>query len=334
MLKDERLERERKSLRTIRGRWRLRGWHFNPLERLDGESEIIESLYSLADSPVCWPGLERLLPDKGSLRALVDDLEDLYRRAMLPWEQYRTVFEHEKTQRDLLRWPYGTFPARLRLEVMHRFFELKTTTRFSVSAVPSIHSLRRVNWPSGKITDRHATSLAAMVCIVQAIESLENIRSSWINASSIYRKGRPFGWMWDYDAANLELILSHVLDDPTERGYFVSQAADAWSELRQAETWLAQADTLELQEESVDQAIKATEAKTLAKVSGARKAQATAAARKPRKGLTPELVAHHWQLNPDKLDKARVQELAETFGVSERTVWNHHKKARENNLLK
>lgn len=333
-MKDERLERERKSLRTIRGRWRLRGWHFNPLERLDGENEVIDSLYVLADSPVCWPSLERLLPDREPLRTLVDDLEDLYRRAMLPWEQYRTVFEHKDTQRDFLRWPYGTFPARLRKDVMNRFWELKTTTRFSVSEVPSIYSLRRVNWPSGHVTDRHVVSLAAMVCIVQAIESLEKIRSSWIAASTIYRKGLPFGWMWDHDIERLEQILFHILDDPSERAFFVYQVADAWDERRQAEAWLAHADTLEIQEESVERAIKATEAQTLAKVAGARKAQAKEAAKKPRSGLTPELVADYWKSNPGKQDTARVLDLAEIHGVTERTVWNHYKKAREKNLLK
>jgi len=329
VVKDERLEHERQSLRTIRGRWRLRGWHFNPLERLDGESEIIDSLYLLADSPVCWPSLERLLPDRESLRTLIDDLEDLYGRAMLPWEQSRTVFEHKDTQRDFLRWPYGTFPARLRKDAMSRFWELKTTTRFSVSEVPSIHSLRRVNCPSGEVTDRRVVSLAAMVCIVQAIESLEAIQSSWIAASSIYRKGRPFGWMLDHDTERLETILRLVLDDPTERGFFVSQVADAWDERRQAEAWLAHANTLELQEESVEQAIKATEAKTLAK----RKAQATEAARKPRKGLTAELVASHLKANPGKLQKALVLELAEQHGVNERTVERHLKAARDGNLL-
>lgn len=336
MLKDERLERERKSLRTIRGRWRLRGWHFNPLERLDGENEVIDSLYVLADSPVCWPSLERLLPDREPLRTLVVDLEDLYGRAMLPWEQYRTVFEHKDIQREFLRWPYGTFPARLRKDVMSRFWELKTTTRFSVSEVPSVHSLRRVNWPSGEITDRHAVSLAAMVCIVQAIESLEIIVSSWAAASSRYRKGLPFEWMATHPIHIdwLEVILGQVLDDPSERAFFVSQVADAWDERRQAEAWLAHANTLELQEESLEQAIEATKAQTLARVAGARKAQATEAARKPRSGLTPELVAVYWKSNPDKQDTARALDLAELHGVTERTVWNHYKKAREKNLLK
>ena len=169
-----------------------------------------------------------------------------------------------------------------------------------------------------------------MVCIVQAIESLERIVSGWIAASSRFRKGLPFEWMAIRDVDGLELILGHVLDDPSERAFFVSQVAEGWDERRQAESWLAHADTLELQEASVERAIKVTEAK----ISEARKAQAAEAARKPRKGVTPELVANYWKSNPDKQDTVRAQELAESHGVSERTVWNQYKKAREKNLLK
>lgn len=333
MLKDDRLEHERKSLRTIRGRWRLRGWHFNPLERLDGESEIIDSLYLIADSPVCWPSLERLLPDRGSMQALVDDLEELYRRAMLPWEQHRTVFEHEDTRRDFLRWPYGTFPAGLRKDVMSRFWELKTTTRFSVSEVPSIQSLRRVNWPSGEITDRHVVSLAAMVCIVQAIESLEAIQSSWITTSSIYRKGRPFVWMLGHDTERLEEILHLVLDDSTERTFFVSQVNDAWEERRQAEAWLAQLDTLDLHEESVERAIKATEAQTLARVSETRKTQALKAASKPRAAITVADVVAYFKTHPDKPRKEKILDLASRHRVGESTVERRIKEAKTKNLL-
>lgn len=332
-MSDERIEREREALRTIRGRWRLRGWHFSPLERVDGENEVIDSLYAVADSPVCWPSLERLLPDSDAPRLLIDDLEELYWRAESPWEKYRTVFDHEDSQRDLLRWPYGTFPATLRREVMYRFWELKTTTRFSVSDNPSVRALRDVNRPSEQVSDRHVVSLAAMVCIVRAIENLEAIRSSWNVASSRYRKGCPFDWMATQDIERLEPILGRVLDDPSERAFLVSKVAEGWRECRQAESWLVHADTLEFHEESVERAMKATEAETLDRVSETRKAQATQAARKPRAAISVDDVVAYFNAHLGKERKEKILYLVEHHGVSEATVERRIKEAKKKNLL-
>lgn len=93
---------EIQALKTIRGRWQTRGWKFTPLERLDGENEIIESLYLLRDSPICWPSFDFRALDSNTER-LLDDLEDIYGRAAQAWEEFKTVVGCERSQSEFSR---------------------------------------------------------------------------------------------------------------------------------------------------------------------------------------------------------------------------------------
>lgn len=356
-MEDDKAKREIESLRTIRNRWRLRGWRFNPLgrlcvglgdgeadaiDRMDGESEVIDSLYALKNSPLCWPSIANFLWEgcswSGSKpETLIDELEDQYLMVWRTWEQFRTVFDCEATQRERYRWrPYGTYPAKLRHEVLRRYWELKTTSRYSVaSAIPNLSELRRVNYPSGQIEDRHLLSLAVMVCVVRAIESLEGILHVWRSDSLPYLKGRPFDWMALHEADGLEFVLIDLLmkDTPGNRAFFVSEIADAAGYQRQADTWFAHADTLFVQDQKLEQAVQATKTQTLAEVANARRSQARDAAKMPRKKLTPELVASHWKSNRGKARGALIIELMEKYEAAERTVERHLKEAREKNLL-
>jgi hypothetical protein len=356
-MRDGTAKREIEALRSIRHRWSLRGWHFNPLGRLciglgdgiedavgdiDSESAVIESLYALKESPLSWPSIEKYLWDAcfwSGVRpvTLIEELETLFRDALVVWDQFKTVFDSEKTQRMHYRWrPYGTYPASLRKEVRDRYSELVTTSRFSVGhAVPSVRDLRMVNYPTGQIEDRHLVSLAVMVCVVRAIESLEDVLTDWRSDSRPYRSGRPFEWMAVNEQDQLEFVLVELLlkDDQGNRSFFVSKMADAAAYQRQAEAWLAHADTLFTQHQEIERVIDATKSKTVGEFTRARTFQAQNAAKKPRKGLTPALVADHWRSHPGKPPKALIQELVDQFQVSERTVTRHLKIAREGNLL-
>ena len=135
-MKFDKLRQELEALRTIRDRWQLRGWKFTPLERVDGVNETLESLEALRNSPICW---SRVIASNSNLKVaqLLDDLEEFYRYAFEPWVEHKTVFESEASQREFLRWPTGMFPAAIQRDARYRFWELVTTSRFSVNALPS-----------------------------------------------------------------------------------------------------------------------------------------------------------------------------------------------------
>ena len=89
-MKLEAVAQEIQALKTIKTRWQLRGWHFTPLERLDGENEVIESIYLLRDSPLCWPSFDRQALDSNTAR-LLDDLEELYYLGAWAAEQFKVM---------------------------------------------------------------------------------------------------------------------------------------------------------------------------------------------------------------------------------------------------
>ncbi|MBK7656951.1 MAG: hypothetical protein IPJ18_19925 [Betaproteobacteria bacterium] len=156
------LERERKFLRSVGVRWELRGWYFTPLDGLDGENAVIDSLWMLGDSPLVWLEFERY--EDANVTSILEDLETVYRRALQYWEKFKTVFDAKNTMRDRLRWPYGTYPRRIQQEARFRYRELKTTSRFSVDEAPDIFELQRLSVIADPLTTLgHVASLVAMV---------------------------------------------------------------------------------------------------------------------------------------------------------------------------
>lgn len=322
-MKIDTVKNECQSLRTIRERWRAR---FNPFERLDGVNETIECLRALRDSPVCWSIIAPKLTG-GSVEKLIDDLEDLYALALQPWEEFKSVFEHQKTRREFLRWPDGMIPASIQREARYRFWELVTTSRFSVNAEPSMSELQWVNWTTSTITIRHAVSLAAMVCIKEAMESLEWVELWWRDDSKPYRAGKPFDWLAQHDPEQVELILATVYETHAEREGYTQKVKDAWDSRNQAELWLSHLNTLNFDKAEIDFSRRVAKSE--------KSKQAKNAAQKPRKAasLTPEHVAIYFKANPNKIQKTLISELAEQHGVGKRTVSERLKKARDCNLM-
>ena len=319
----DKIEQECDALKTIRQRWRLRGWKFTPLERIDGVNETLESIDALRNSPVCWASVTR----EHEIEKLLDDLEESYRYAFEPWTEHRTVFDCKATQREFLRWPDGTFSKGIQHDARYRFWELVTTSRFSVNAVPVISDLQRVNWTSNTVSVRHAASLAAMVCITEAIETLELIEDWWREDSRAYRAGKPFKWLTEHDPSRLDMILSVMLDTPEDIRPCNQKINDALKARDQANAWLSHLTTLNFSAGEIKQSVKVATAEK------SKKAQAAASVARKAKDLTPEVVATYF--NKQKTEKWETvrNQLAEKFQVSASTVDRRYRSAKEKNLV-
>lgn len=317
------IKKECEALKTIRGRWQLRGWKFTPLERIDGLNETLESIDALRESPVCWSSFSR----GHNVEELLEDLEDAYRNALKPWAEHRTVFDCQAAQHEFLRWPEGMFSARIQRDARSRYWELVTTSRFSVNATPSVFDLQRVNWPSEKITMRHIVSLAAMVCIIEAMQPLEQIEDWWREDSCPYRAGKPFDWLSKHDPKKIEMILSVMLETPKEIEPYNWKVQEARETLGQANVWLSHLATMNFHQNEVEQS---------AKVAVAEKSEkARTAARSPRKGvdLTPAVLAAFFNARPSEKWESLQAKLADIYGVSPSTVARRYAQAKKDNLL-
>ncbi len=322
-------------MRNIRSRWKLRGWHFTPLENLEGENEVVNSLYLLKDSVLCGLDIDTKPLDSNTTQ-LLENLEELYERALLPWEEFRTVFECGTTKREFFRWPYGTYSAKIRREARYRFWELKTTSRFAVNEIPNIHALQQVNWPCPPISERHVASLAAMVCITEAIEALESVLSSWRVECRIGLKGKSFDCVGKRDHQRLESLVFEILKSPNERASYIEYVRDAWNAQHHAELWLSHCDTLDFHLSELEKHGHAVKSQTVEKLKHSASTRASVAAKSLRKKtsqLTVEVVAEYFNAHVGQKFDVSTSELAEKYGVSERTVSRRRKNAEEKNLL-
>lgn len=335
-MKLDAIAQEIRALKTIKTRWELRSWHFTPLDRLDGENDVIESLYLLRDSPLCWPSFDRKALDSNTAR-LIDDLEELYNLAASPWSEFRTVVDCESSQREYLRWPYGTYSAKIRKECRLRFWELVTTTRFSINDIPNINELQKFNFPLPPLNFRHLATIATMVCIHDAIDALESVISSWTAESRKQRRGKPFSWLVTNDPDKLETILYELLlKNAHEREFYTEQLHAASSAKEQGQRRLAHLDMLEVHEADLERSVNAAKVQTLAQLKSQQSSKAKKAASAPRKQgtarLTAQVVADYFKANPQKFD-ANLRDLAEIYKVSERTVSRRKRVAVETNLM-
>jgi len=288
------LKNECQSLRTIRERWQALGW---PLDRIDGENGIIECLYKIRNL-MPYEALATKAANGQTIEELIEDLEDFYRTALQAWDEFRTVFECQDTQRHLMRWPEGTYPANIRRAARFHFWELVTTSRYSVREIEAAGELIAVHFdPLSPLGKRHSVSLAMMVCIKDAIEALEQIEAT---ADS------------ENDQANLD---------------------EACAACEHAAFWLANLETWNVASRELNHAIKKARAETAQKIKSERSKQAMQAAKKLRTAVTPELVASHFKANPSKLQKTLVLELTERYQVSARTVATRLKEAKTLNLM-
>ena len=314
--------KECEALKTIRGRWQLRGWKFTPLERIDGVNATLESIALLRDSPVCWSSFGC----SQNTEQLLDDIETAYRDALDPWIEHRTVFDCKSSQREFLRWPEGTLPASIQLNARHRFWELVTTSRFSVTALPSASELQGVNLPCGQITLRHVASLAAMVCIIRAIQKLERIEDGWREASRPYRKGKPFAWIFQNEPEKMERVLHFMLETPDKIEPYEQLIRDCQEYIGHANVWLGHLEIMNFNRQEMGQSTKAAMARK------SEKAQVAAKTLR-KKDISVQVVADYFNTHPGKQWQLLQGELAELYKVSGSTVARRHKEAKESNLL-
>jgi uncharacterized protein YeaO (DUF488 family) len=293
-MKLDTLENECRSLQTIRARWQSVGW---PLDRIDGENGIIECLYTLRNFTL-YEALTTKAENGQTVEQLIEDLEDFYRTALQAWDEFRTVFEHEQTQRHLSRWPDGTYPASIRQAARYHFWELVTTTRFNVRDIKTAAELIAVDFePLPPLEKKHIVSLAMMVCVQDAIEALEQIEATGNSEN---------------DQANLN---------------------EAWEAQEHAAFWLTHFETLNVASRELNHAVKKAWTESERRFKAEKSKQARQAAKQLRTPLTPPMVASYIKAHPDKQQKALVLELAEIHKVSVRTVSTRLKEAKTLNLM-
>ena len=166
-----------------------------------------------------------------------------------------------------------------------------------------------------------------MVCIIEAIEALEQVEC-WLDEDSRgCRGGTAFRWLAQNDPEQLALMLGAMFDAPDKWEPFDQKIRDAVEARNQAETWLSHLGTLEFDRAELDHIRKVERAEKSSK--------ARLSAQTPRKAatLTPEVVAIYFNERLTQKWETVRDDLAELYKVSGRTVARRYKDAKEKNLV-
>lgn len=341
------IDSERQALHDIRRRCHggIGGRSFSPLENMDGTNPILDSIEALRGSPLCWEGLPTM-DDYGHTRRALDSMQALYERAMNPWEQFRKVQNPKRFMYVLgmgkpadvdLERPALTFPVNIRREARQRYFQLQSTSRFSVECEPNKRELEGIIPPGGPITFTHLAGLVAAVCVVRAVDEFDRTLRDWAGACAA-EPGQPFMWLAQHDRDRLEGLLAAYMASPSgDQGYARERGQQACMLVKSAEGWLALSDQVDHQQTELEHATVQVKAEavgqTLATVKTIRKNQALKAAAAPRrkgKELTAKIVMDYFKANPGKLKKVLIAELSELYKVNKRTVARRYKEVKEN----
>jgi hypothetical protein len=368
------VQAEQRALQTIQAHWRgkLGGKSFSPLENLDGTNPILETLQELKDSPLCKVATEAWGFDHPT--DLLRELEELYERALIPWEHLRTVqppacfsLVYCGDSTPLVhnipsiynRWPYGTFPREVRRESRYRFWELVTTSRMAVDGNPSKHALLELNPISPPFQFVHVACLAAIVCIVEALNQYIEVLEDWEGVVQQAAPGLPYTWLLQSDPGRVEHILSEHLSESLDDDDLTFQTSEIRAKTDRAIGWLTLAEMSEEHQSEIEVtttkvAAKATtEAMQAAK--NARAEQARDASKRPRRSK-PKVTDQHqakqagrvrieaptvedWvqylRDHPPKRGamEATKEDFASLRGVGKSTVDRRHREAKEKNLL-
>jgi hypothetical protein len=267
------------------------------LDRLDGENGIIECLYTLRNSTL-YDVLTTEAANGQTIEELIEDLEDLYRTALQVWDEFRTVFECKDAKRDLLRWPDGTYPKSIRQAARFHFWEMVTTTRFEVNDVWQVAELIAYKFGAPyPLEKKHSISLAMMVCIKDAIESLEQIE---------------------------------ITADNIGTGDFVIEASAARDH---AALWLTHLETLKVASGELNHAVKTAHAETRLRLKSEESERNKRPGYRVAKGLTPDVIAQYCNERPGQKIEILIAELATKYIADDSTVWRRYRKAKKNNLL-
>lgn len=349
------VQAERRALQTIQARWtyRLGGPSFSPVECLDGSNPILDTIRELQASPLCMVGAWGRGFEQPA--EVLRELEELYERALTPWENLRTVQPPDRFTLvycgdpagfvdDLpeiySRWPYGTFPREVQREARLRFRELVTTSRFSVDAHPNKHELLGLNPIAPPLQFAHVASLAATVCIVEALEKYLEVLEEWARVVRGAAPGLPYTWVLRSDPGRVERVLSEHLSDSREASDDLRlQTLEIRAKTDRAGGWLALADMDDAHQSEIESATTRAAAKaateTMQEVKKSKSEQARDAASKPRAGVTTQDWVQYLAQHPQKRGSmdATMQEFADLNGVSLSTVQRRHREAKKGNLL-
>jgi hypothetical protein len=295
---------------------------------------------------LCWAGTLRI-DEESRVDVVLAALHDLYERAMQPWEQLRTVQPDNNRLSvcridDLLqdekvtvydRWPYGTFPAAIQREARFRFRELKTTSRdFSIEDVPDKWALERLHPFCKPLEFRHIAGLAATACIVEALEQYQDTIEEWAGAVCGQFPGLPFTWLVQREPGRLgHTLAAHLASGKSRARERELQAAML---VRNAESWLALADSDDYHQAEIEQVTVRSNAQVAVKVRAEISSRNTAAS-KARKQIKPTIqeVADYFNKHQREKHEALVNELADQNKVSTRTIERRHQKAKKEKLL-
>lgn len=318
----DRVEAERQALMTIQSRWgtRLGGPSFSPVECLDGSNPILDTIQELQDSPLCavstWGhGIEQPAD-------VLRELQELYERALEPWEDLRTVRPPDLAYCDATgefvddspeiynRWPDGTFPRDVQLQARRRFRELVTTSRFSVDDHPDKRALLALNPIAPPLRFAHVAGLAATVCIVEALEKYREVLDGWAG------------------------VVREAIED------LRLQTLEIRSKTDRAGSWVAFAEADDDHQSEIETA--ATRAATKAEAATVLAAKKVESERQQRKAsnyraksATLDGWVQHLATHPPGHGgmEATMQEFADLTGVSLSTVQRRHRDAKKKNLV-
>lgn len=307
----------------------------SPLDIDDGSNSIIDSVRALQGSPLCWP-CTQLRDDEWRADRVLESLLALHERAVSPWEEFIVVppptgrglgldlMDATPDQRKAIysQSLYGTFPAKIQENARRWFWELQTTSRFSVEDKPCKRDLEQVNLWSAPLGFKHVAGLAATVCIARVLWEFEETLAEWARVVCNELPGPPFEWLAQRGPARLEPILSAYL--ACDRAAEGERALRVATLVKSAEGWLALAESEGAKQEE------------LVRVEAARKTQPRKAASGPRgkgKELTAQMVADYAKANPGKMKKTLVAGLMDKYKAKERTVIRRHKEAKDRNLM-
>lgn len=228
--------------------------------------------------------------DAARFQWLIEKLGDIYASIHSTFDEFRPHF-------DPMEWHRPRHDEEALQSAKLLFYELMSTTRFDVVDLTQAGKIIATKFqPFRPLRRRHAIALAALVCLINALESLEELT--------------------DTQAAGKARLL-----------------VDAAESSDQAASWLDHLTVEDLAGDQLRREVEKTQAETVQKIKSERSKQATQAAKKLRTALTPELAASHLKANPGKPQKALVIELAENYNVSERTVRTRMKEAKNLNPM-
>lgn len=263
--------------------------HLQRLRRLTnwplGESGVYARLEWLATRPSLHD-----CDDETRFQHLIENLGDMYAAIHSTFDEFRPPFDSMDSQRP-------QHPKAVRRAAKMHFFELLTTTRFAVEDMPRVGEIiaRELN-PCQPLELRHSIALAALVCLKNALESLEEIADS--------------------QAAEMSRVLIDAADSSD-----------------QAKSWLAHFESMNVVSGEMNREVRNARAETAQQLKAETSRKNARPGYRVAKDLTPEVIASYFNERPGQKYEPLIVELADLYGASRETVSRRYSQAKKNNLL-